>query len=76
MLIDALKRKIAVFPNQSGQVVLAVEEDDDSCITTLCPDELDGFIKLFNKAKAVAIEIDAGRKPVRSFTLVKGGKNA
>lgn len=64
LLIDASKRKIAIFPNQSGQVVLAVEEDGKSCISTICGDEVAEFLERFKNAakpaleKASAIEAD------------------
>lgn len=61
MLIDAPSRKIAVFANESGQIVLATSEDAGQCITTICSDEIGDFEELLSRAKSAAFEIDAAR---------------
>lgn len=40
ILVDAPARKIAVFGNTSGQIVIAIEDDGSRVLTTVCLDEL------------------------------------
>jgi len=58
IVVDAKKRKIAVFPNTCGMVVLATL-DDGNCITTIDVDEIDDLIRRLLAAKDVASPVDA-----------------
>ena len=59
MLVDAPARKIAVFANTSGQVVLATSEDGERCVATVCADEIELLEGLLRQAKSSALEVDA-----------------
>lgn len=74
MLVDAPARKIAIFPNNSGQVVIASSEDGMQCIATICPDEFDALDALLQSAKQSAIEIDSGHHAEFAIWCAKGAK--
>ena len=63
MLVHAPKRKVAVFPNDSGMVALATEDYDGQCLIVLDVTEINDLISLLQAAKKVAepkdIEIQA-----------------
>lgn len=59
MLVDAPQRKIAVFTNEAGMIVLATREDDKDGFTAICAHEISDFMALFNRAASMAIELDS-----------------
>lgn len=75
MLVDAPARKIAIFPNDSGQVVIASSEDGMQCIATICSDEFDAFNALLKSAKESAIAFEAGRHAELAIWCAKKGVN-
>lgn len=54
ILVDAKTRKLAVFANQSGEVVMASLEDGYTHISTIEPDEIGNLIAALIAAKAEA----------------------
>lgn len=54
ILVDAPARKLAVFANQSGEVVMASLEDGYTHITTIEPNEIGNLIAALNFAKGEA----------------------
>ena len=54
ILIDAPARKFAVFPNDSGQVVIASYFDGETHINVMEPDEIGTVISDLRKAQATA----------------------
>lgn len=73
MVADCPARKIAVFPNQSGQVVVAVRQDGLDCIATLDAEELDAFMAKFKDASEIAVELDAVITASYAISVAKGG---
>jgi hypothetical protein len=73
ILVDAPKRKIAVFPNTCGMLVIAAE-DDGKCIATIDVDEVDALIELLKSAKEVAAPIDADIQAKYAIHCAMGGK--
>lgn len=51
ILVDAPSRKVAVFPNQSGEVVLASLEDSTTHICMIEPDEIGEIVAALITAK-------------------------
>lgn len=62
MLVDAPSRKIAIFPNESGQVVIATQDGEEQCVTNICCDEIEDLERLFAAAARVAKGIDVERE--------------
>ena len=58
IIVDAPARKIAVFGNTSGQIVIAIEDDGIRVLTTVCLDELSDLQGLLARAQESAFEID------------------
>lgn len=54
ILVDAQTRKLAVFANQSGEVVMASLEDGYTHVTTIEPNEIGNLIASLNAAKVEA----------------------
>lgn len=73
MLVDAPARKIAVFANTSGQVVLATSEDGEQCVSTICADEIELLEGLLRQAKEAALEIDAEYQAEHAIWCAKRG---
>lgn len=73
MLADAPARKIAVFANTSGQVVLAASEDGAQCVATVCVDEIELLEGLLRQAKAAALEVDAEHRAEHAIWCAKRG---
>lgn len=73
MLIDAPARKIAIFANTSGQVVLAVSEGGEQCASAVCPDEIELLEVLLSRAKATALGIDAAYQTEHVIWRAKTG---
>lgn len=55
MLVDAPKSKLAVFSNESGMVVIAIEDGDSTCISTLDVADIDGVVSKLIEAKHTAM---------------------
>ncbi len=73
MLVDAPARKIAVFSNTSGMIVLAVEDDGQQVITEICFDEMSEFEALLASAKDTAMAITAQNEAEFAIWLAKRG---
>ena len=73
MLVDAPARKIAVFSNTSGMIVLAVEDDGQQVITEICFDEMSEFEALLASAKDTAMAITAENEAEFAIWLAKRG---
>ncbi len=50
-------RKLAIFPNDAGEVVVAVKEDGDEAFATICALEMKKFNTLFLQAALEATKI-------------------
>ena len=62
ILVDAPARKIAIFCNTSGQIVIAIEDDGRRVLTTVCLDELSDLQGLLARAHESAFEIDTANQ--------------
>lgn len=58
MLVDAPARKVAIYPNDSGMVIVAIKEGRTTCVTTLQVSEIDATVSALIKAKQVAQPMD------------------
>lgn len=58
MLVDAPERKVAIYPNDSGMVIVAIKEGRTTCVTTLQVSEIDATASALIKAKQVAQPMD------------------
>ena len=76
LLVDAKSRKVAVFPNTIGMVVLATTQDNKECICTLDVSEIDDLIKLLQEAKTEAEPMDAELQAVYAIHCAKMGEQA
>lgn len=74
IVVDAKSRKIAVYPNDSGMIVLAVEEGGDRCLTTLGANEFNAFLSAFNAAREVAEPMDAEIESAYAIHCAKTGE--
>jgi len=59
LLVDAEQRKIAIFANEGGELVIASYEGKGSCVSTICPTEFARLDELISDAKKIALDIDA-----------------
>lgn len=59
IVVDAQSRKIAVYHNDAGMIVMAVQEGNDKCFATLGANEFNAFIGAFNAAREAAEPRDA-----------------
>lgn len=57
ILIDAPGQKLAVFPNDSGMVVIATEQDRATCMTTVEVDDIDALVSKLIDAKHTAVPV-------------------
>lgn len=76
IVLDAPTRKVAVFANQSGEVVLATQEDKRQCITTLTPVEVSGLVTALVRARIVAKPIEAAIKADYAIWLASASGGA
>ena len=76
LLVDAPKRKIAIYANTSGQIIFAVSEDDAWCVTTICADEFNDFARRFNAAREIAAPKDAEIEADYAIYCAKTGASA
>ena len=73
-LVTAPARKLAVFPNSCGMVVLVTEGEDEKCITEIDVSEIDEFIALLKAAKLVAKQLDAEIQADYAIYRAKNGE--
>ena len=59
LVVDAPSRKIAVYPNDGGMVVVAIEDGGGAVATTVQVCEIDVLVSLLLQAKMVAEPMDA-----------------
>lgn len=58
VIVDAPARKLAVYSNPVGHVVLLSVDDGQDTYTDICPDEIPALLAALHRAAAEAIQTD------------------